>query len=239
MKALVVLISVFMAACSGGDTPAKQASAEWPAKWCAAQPGMTKDQIVNLMGAPTSASATSITWSDDHYRFYAFMESDGTARQLDINKADLSDAEKKALQCADVRTRDSMTAASSKPPAKATPACTLVTDIEMSTILGAPVQGEATGRFKCIYKAKSGTTPYVEFSMDYGDGAAGMAGVGLAGAHESGLTSPYEGIGDQAAAAGPALFIRTGDDLITLVFSGVSDVPAAAKKIVDTVRAKT
>ncbi len=114
----------------------------------------------------------------------------------------------------------------------------LVTNNEMSAILGAPVQGNATSRSKCIYKANTGTNPYVEFSMDYGDGEAGMAGAGLAGKHEPGLTSPYDGIGDQAVAAGPALFIKSGDDLITLVFSGVADAPAAAKKIVDTVKAK-
>jgi hypothetical protein len=65
-----------------------------------------------------------------------------------------------------------------------------------------------------------------------------MAGVGMAGRHEPGLASPYAGIGDQAAAVGPALFIRTGDDLVTIVFSGVDDTTGAAKKIFDTAKAK-
>jgi hypothetical protein len=37
-------------------------------------------------------------------------------------------------------------------------------------------------------------------------------------------------------AVGPALFIRTGDDLMTIVLSGVNDRPAAAKKIFDAAR---
>ena len=238
MKAVLVFVYVLMAACSGGGAWAKSPSAEWPNGWCNAKPGMTKDQLVGLMGAPTNATATTLAWSDNHYRFYAFMDSDGTAKQLDINQADLTPMEKQALKCEVVRSRHSVAAASSKPPPRNMPACMLVTNNEMSTILGAPVQGNATSRSKCIYKANTGTTPYVEFSMDYGDGEAGMAGAGFAGKHEPGLTSPYDGIGDQAVAAGPALFIKTGDDLITLVFSGVADVPATAKKIVDTIKAK-
>jgi hypothetical protein len=238
MKALLVLVYIMMAASSGGNAAAKSASADWPNKWCDAKPGMTKDQIVGLMGAPTTATATSLAWSDNHFRFYAFMDSDGTAKQLDINQADLTAMEKQGLKCKAVRTRHSVAAESSKPAPRNIPACMLVTDTEMSTILGAPVRGNATSRSKCTYKTTTGSTPYVEFSMDYGDGEAGMAGAGFAGKHEPGLTSPYDGIGDQAVAAGPALFIKSGDDLITLVFSGVADVPATAKKIVDAVRAK-
>ena len=50
-------------------------------------------------------------------------------------------------------------------------------------------------------------------------------GVGIAAQAEPGLASPYEGIGDQAAAVGPALMIRTGEDLVMLVFSGVDERP--------------
>jgi hypothetical protein len=65
-----------------------------------------------------------------------------------------------------------------------------------------------------------------------------MKGMGIAEEHEPGITSPYDGIGDQAAAVGPALMIRTGEDLVTIVFSGVTDAPAAAKRIFDTAKAK-
>jgi hypothetical protein len=238
MKKILVSCFSLLAACFGGMSTA-EANAGWPKQWCEAQPGMTKGQIIELMGAPTQTTATNLIWTDNHYRFYAFMEADGTARQLDINMVDLSDAEKKALQCGDVRTRRSMLAAAkaqSKPQLEQTPACTLISDAQMSGIIGAPLHGTASGRSKCIYKPATGSVPYVEFSMDYGDGEAGMKGAGFAEGHQRGLTSPYDGVGDQAVAAGPALFIRTGDDLITLVFTGVPDVRTKAKKIVDTAK---
>jgi hypothetical protein len=65
-----------------------------------------------------------------------------------------------------------------------------------------------------------------------------MAGIGMATQQEPGLTSPYDGIGDQAVAVGPALMIRTGEDLVTILFSGVEDAPVAARKIFDTAKAK-
>jgi hypothetical protein len=58
------------------------------------------------------------------------------------------------------------------------------------------------------------------------------------GKAEPGLTSPYDGIGDQAAAVGTGLMIRTGDDLVTIMFSGVADAPAKAKRIFDTAKAR-
>ena len=65
-----------------------------------------------------------------------------------------------------------------------------------------------------------------------------MRGMGLAEKHEHGLTSAYDGIGDQAGSAGPLLMIRTGEDLVTIVFSGVNDMPAVAKKIFTTAKAR-
>jgi hypothetical protein len=44
-----------------------------------------------------------------------------------------------------------------------------------------------------------------------------MTAMGMMGKHEPGLTNPYDGIGDQAATVGPALMIRTGEDLVTIV----------------------
>ena len=65
-----------------------------------------------------------------------------------------------------------------------------------------------------------------------------MASAGAMGRREPGLTNPYEGIGDQAAAVGPALMIRTGEDLVTIVFTGVSGAPAKAKRIFETAKAR-
>jgi hypothetical protein len=187
-----------------------------------------------------------MSWSAHQFQFNAFMEPDGNVEQLDINLHSLTPAEKAALKCAEVRTRRSVAAAAA--PVTATPsrpsprACALVSETEMSTILGAPVVAEANdrsnGRTECIYKATAGISPYVELSVDWGDGEAAMAATGMMGKREPGLTNPYEGIGDQAAAVGPALMIRTGKDLVTIVFSGVSDAPAKAKQIFETAKAR-
>jgi hypothetical protein len=58
-----------------------------------------------------------------------------------------------------------------------------------------------------------------------------MSGFNMLNRSEPGIGSPYEGIGDQAVAVGPTLMIKTGDDLMQLLFNGVDDAPAAAKKI--------
>jgi hypothetical protein len=110
----------------------------------------------------------------------------------------------------------------------------------MSSILGAPVVTEANGSTgKCIYKATSGTGPYVEHSVDWCDGKAAMTAGGDDGkARTGGLTSPCDGIGEQAAIVDPALMIRTGEDLVTIVSSGVSDAPAKAKHIFETAQAR-
>lgn len=110
----------------------------------------------------------------------------------------------------------------------------------MSAILGTPVVAVAndrsSGKTECVYDVASGIGPHVEFSVDWGGGEAAMTAMGMMGQLEPGITNPYSGIGDQAAAVGPALMIRTGEDLVNLVFSGVADVPAKAKEIFDTAK---
>jgi hypothetical protein len=113
-------------------------------------------------------------------------------------------------------------------------ACSIVTAEEMGKILGSPVTTEANDRrsqTKCIYNAE-GMVPYAELQFSWGDGETGMTAAGMMGRMEPGLTNPFAGIGDQAAQAGPMLFIRRGDDLIELVLSGV-DIPKAAKQVYD------
>ena len=214
----------------------------WPVMWCQAQPGMSKAQLVGVMGQPTTDFTTGMTWSDHHYQFNAFLEQNGTVKQLDINLASLTDAEKAALQCQRTRTLRSMAA---RPPAHKTgvatndrPACEIVSQAEMSTILAAPVIAQSSGQSRCIYKTISAGGPHVEFTIDRGDGAAAMSGAGYAGKRDHGLANPFSGIGDQAVAVGPALLIRTADDLVMLVFSGVSNTPAAARKIFEAAKAK-
>lgn len=136
----------------------------------------------------------------------------------------------------------SVTATPSREDAKA---CDLVTAQEMSAILGAPVAAtpddHSNGRTGCIYKSDKPiehTSPYAEFSVDWGSGEAAMAANAMLSQHEPGISDPYAGIGDQAITMGPVLMIRSGGDLVTITLSGVDDVPTKAKKIFDAAKAK-
>jgi hypothetical protein len=119
------------------------------------------------------------------------------------------------------------------PPKQAT-ACEMVTQAEMAAILGVAVTATDTthsgGGTACTYAAASGF-PAVQIEVNRGDGEAAMSGFNMLNRSEPGIGSPYEGIGDQAVAVGPTLMIKTGDDLMQLLFNGVDDAPAAAKKI--------
>lgn len=212
----------------------------WPAKWCQAQPGTTADALVALMGPPSWKTDTTMTWAAHQYQFNAFLEANGTIRQLDINRYKLSEKEKAALPCADVRTAQSAGAGGAAAAARGPqlPACQLVTASEMSAIVGAPVAATAESDHKCTYQPAEGSSPYVELEIGWGDGEVGMQAVGAMNRHEPGIADPYAGLGDQAAAVGPALMIRTGKDLVTIVFSGVDDTAARAKKILATAKAR-
>lgn len=121
-------------------------------------------------------------------------------------------------------------------------ACELVTAEEMSAILGSAVKATpdegSSGKTQCTYNAVAGVSPYVELSVEWGEGAAAMHAAGAMNQHEPGIADPYQGIGDQAVSVGPTLMIRTGDDLVGIVFSGVVDAPAAARKIFATAKAR-
>jgi hypothetical protein len=95
----------------------------------------------------------------------------------------------------------------------------------------------SSGETDCLYAAPSGF-PAVELAVDWGDGEVAMRASGMMNQREPGITSPYDGIGDQAIAVGPALMIKTGDDLVKLIFTGVDDAPVKAKKIFDTAKAR-
>ena len=120
-------------------------------------------------------------------------------------------------------------------------ACEMVTEAEMSRILGVAVAAKdhthSSGETDCLYAAPSGF-PAVELAVDWGDGDIAMRASGMMNRREPGITSPYDGIGDQAIAVGPALMIKTGDDLVKLIFTGVDDAPVKAKKIFDTAKAR-
>jgi hypothetical protein len=124
-------------------------------------------------------------------------------------------------------------------PSKQASACEMVTQSEMSAILGETVAAKDTthsaGETACAYSAPSGL-PTVQLAVDWGEGEAAMGAYAMLNRNEPGIGSPYDGVGDQAVALGPALMIRTGDDLMKLIFSGVDDAPAKAKKIFQTAK---
>jgi hypothetical protein len=132
------------------------------------------------------------------------------------------------------------TATTTAPPKQAS-ACEMVTQSEMSAILGVAVASKDTthsaGETACAYSAPSGF-PTVQMEVDWGDGEAAMGAFAMLDRHEPGIGSPYEGVGDQAVAIGPTLMIRTGEDLVKLVFSGVDDAPAKARKIFQTAKSR-
>ncbi len=125
-----------------------------------------------------------------------------------------------------------------RPAAKA---CEMVTEAEMSKILGVAVSARdlthSSGESDCKWAAPSGF-PAVELEVDWGDGEVAMRASGFMNQKEPGIVSPYDGIGDQAVAVGPALMIKTGEDLVKLIFTGVDDAPVKAKKIFDTAKAR-
>lgn len=134
------------------------------------------------------------------------------------------------------------TGASSAAPAKQpATACEMVTPAAMSAILGAAVTAkpdEGAGRTGCIYLPASGAGAAVELRIEWGAAQMAIKGVGMAGRAEPGLANPLAGLGDQAAQVGPALMIATGEDLVTLITSGVDDLVPKAKAILALVKPK-
>jgi len=115
-------------------------------------------------------------------------------------------------------------------------ACGLVSAAEMSAILGSAVTAAADdrgGQTKCTYEVAGGAIggAYAEVQLNWGDGAAGMAGVGAMTPQLGRVMGELAGLGDQATSVGPMILVRRGEDLITLIISGVADSTNAAKRI--------
>jgi hypothetical protein len=113
-------------------------------------------------------------------------------------------------------------------------ACEMVSAAEMTALLGGPVTvqpGPSNGQTSCTYMPVTGISPYAELKIEWGSGEGGMMGANLANAHEPGLADPLAGLGDQAVNMGPAVMIKRGDDLVTIVLSGVDNVIPDVKAI--------
>jgi hypothetical protein len=112
----------------------------------------------------------------------------------------------------------------------------------MSAILGKTVVAEpnerSAGTTSCTYTKPGGMSPDVKLSVTWGEGDIAMKAVADSNRFKKGIATPYDGIGDEAAAVGPALMIRSDEDFIEMIFGGVADAPTAARKIFDTAKAK-
>jgi hypothetical protein len=115
-------------------------------------------------------------------------------------------------------------------------ACELVSAADMSAVLGGAVAAVADnrgGQTKCTYESAGDEIggPYAEVQLNWGDGVAGMKGVGAMEPQLGKVMGQLAGLGDQATSVGPMILIRRGSDLITLVISGVPDSTSTAKRI--------
>ena len=124
-------------------------------------------------------------------------------------------------------------------PPHAVTVCDVVTAAEMSKLLGSPVTAKPQRLSSdCIYASAADVGPNAELKIERGDGEAAMQGATFANQFEPGLANPLTGLGDQAISAGPMIMIRRGDDLISIMVSGVEDSLAAVKRIYSAVDAK-
>lgn len=115
-------------------------------------------------------------------------------------------------------------------------ACGLISAEEMSNVLGSTVAAVADdrgGQTKCTYESAANELggAYAEVQLNWGDGAAGMAGAGAMEADLGQVMGQLADVGDQATMVGPMILIRRNEDLITLVISGVPDSAASARRI--------
>ena len=117
-------------------------------------------------------------------------------------------------------------AAQPAPEPKQLTACEMVTAAEMTVLLGGPVTAQAgptNGQTSCNYRAVNGSSPYAELKIEWGSGEGGMMGASFANSQEPGLADPLAGLGERAVSMGPAIMIKRGEDLVTVMLSGVDD----------------
>ena len=118
-----------------------------------------------------------------------------------------------------------------KPQSKA---CDLITVEEMSQLLGAtvvPTADEGVGRTSCNWAPAGGGMPFAELKVEWGMGDAAMQAASMLSKREPGINDPYDDLGDEAWVTGPAVMIKKGDDLVTIMIYGAQDAAAAVHKI--------
>jgi hypothetical protein len=130
-------------------------------------------------------------------------------------------------------------ATSAAPQAIERTPCAMLTASQMSDIVGTAVTAESEsggGSTTCHYRPDGRTAPSVDVSIDWGGGRMAMMSSRMMSRLEPGIADRLAGIGDEASAVGPVLWVRTGDDLVSLTLWGVGDDVAAAKRIIGLLR---
>jgi len=127
-------------------------------------------------------------------------------------------------------------------------ACDMVTQSEMSAILGGAVAATAGSRelppskTQCIYSSAAGSSANAELEVDWDDGnlqAMGTA-AGLVNSVAAGAVDPLKGMGERAYLVTPWLvFISTQGNLMMIQFDpATKDVIPMARRIYETAKTR-
>jgi len=121
-------------------------------------------------------------------------------------------------------------------------ACSLVTQEEMSAIIGMTVVGvpdeSSSGVTGCVYTAPTSLSPDAWLKVAWGEGETLSRGLGMAERADPDLADPLDGLGDEAAQVGPVLMVLSGEDSVEIYLTGLSDIVAPAKKILALVESR-
>ena len=126
-------------------------------------------------------------------------------------------------------------------------ACSLITQEEMSRILGGAVaKPEARGTLTCTYRpgVQEALTPYAEIKIDWTGGQQAMQGMRLAEkamGQDAGFAvfDKIDGVGDEASMMiGGVMTVRKGKTLITIDLRMQSDAKEKGSAIANTILAR-
>jgi len=127
-------------------------------------------------------------------------------------------------------------------PATKPSACAMVSQEQMSEILGMNVVSapdeSSSGVTKCVYTAPTSLSPDAWVSVEWGEAQTARMGAGMASQQEPGLVDPLDGLGDEAFMTGPVLFVISGEDLVQIYLTGVPEIAPPAAKILALVQPK-
>jgi hypothetical protein len=125
-------------------------------------------------------------------------------------------------------------------------ACDMVTQSEMSAILGGAVAAAAGSRelppskTQCIYSSVAGSNANAELEVDWDDGDVKAMGTaaGLVNSVAAGAVDPLQGVGERAYLVTPWLvFVSTHGQLMMIQFDpGTKNVIPMARRIYDTAK---